>query len=200
MDWEVVRSAFVDELEKIAEFNLQGVKAETAMEASQPLPPMPSAAYDTAQRVLDRRDALMGKEASEDTTALLSNPVLKNRAKSESSTPQPMRDAKSLGAHAVGGSAIGALAGRMSFLPGSNPSSGAMHNRTWAGTAIGAGLGAAEYGRKKLMTKKKQSSAVTPGTNLKASQQVGSFSTAIHSTPSANAQVPGKIGRKGDMP
>lgn len=191
MLWDRLLASFEDELEKISEFNLSGLSAQTAMSASQAPPSMPSVAYEKAKSVLDRYDEM--QKISENLQ--FAGALLQNRPRDQSDTSQPVRDVKSLGAHAAGGAGLGALAGRMSFLPGKvAPAAHAMHNRTWYGTAAGAALGAAEYGRKKIQSRRheKQASAQTPAGRLKAAKQVGSFATKIHGQTPKNPAV-GKV-------
>lgn len=194
MFWDVLRASFEDELQKIAEFSLDGLKPQTAVAGAAPRPPMPSAAYESAQAILDRRDSIHKEAANLQFTPA----ITQNRPPDQSQTSQPVREVKSLGAHALGGAGIGRLAAEMSFKPGRMaPDPAKMHGRKWYLTAAGAGLGAAEYARKKLQQKdKEKQSSFSPAQSLKASKQVGGFTSKIHSTPSTHSQTPGKIGRK----
>jgi hypothetical protein len=53
MDWAIVRTAFEDELYKIAEMSLAGISSETLLNYPKP-EPMPSAAYEKAQAILQK--------------------------------------------------------------------------------------------------------------------------------------------------
>lgn len=63
MDWSTVRAAFEDELYKIAEMSLAGLSSETLLNYPKP-EPMPSAAYEKAQAILQKLPSQEVKTAS----------------------------------------------------------------------------------------------------------------------------------------
>jgi hypothetical protein len=195
MDWKQVRASFDDELYKISEISLSGLSTETTLQNSQPPPPMESPGFQKARAILD----MMGGDAKEKLSYSYYNnqfPRLAKGGLQGEPTPPPDKidKLKSLGAHVLAGGGAGRFASE--FSP-----KGATPKERFIGTAVGAGLGAAEYARKRyrIAKLKKQSQAIveSPGISLRSGQQVGKFANKIHGGPGIKSQIAGQlIGRK----
>lgn len=192
MLWDHIRTAFEDELEKIAEISLRGLRPESVMAYGEPPAPFPSAAYERAMEVLQRAE----------TIKLGAAPYVPNSPgapKTDKDSPKPVQEAKSLGAHLLVGAGAGATGAGMAFHPSRLPDATKLHTAKWYGTAAGAGLGAAEYARRKLQARRAKSqektASGTPGQLLRASRQVGHSFGKGRVTPSLSQQTAGTIGR-----
>lgn len=190
MDWARVKVAMRDELEKIGEISLSGLSPRTVVERGQPAPPMPNAGLDKAMRMLDQLDAAqaMPKVAS---PHIPFNPDLPqvNRVtggkKRKKEKPSAVERGKSLGGHIIGGAGAGRFVGEFlhgSKAPVSAAARQAMHGKKYWGTIAGAGVGAAEFARKRIRERiaarkaakeKKAAAFVSPALQLKNSRQVG---------------------------
>ena len=142
MFWDTVRAAFEDELEKIAEFSLRGLNPQTALTAATPPSPLETQGYDKAKAVLDRVDAAKTAAANLQFTGRAAQQVKKEEGS------KPVQDVKSLGAHTLGGAGAGRLISEMAHGP-KLPDATKFHSSKWYGTAIGAGVGAAEFARRR---------------------------------------------------
>jgi hypothetical protein len=171
MFWDHVFSAFADELEKISEVNIIGLSAGKVLSVPQPQP-VEVEGFRKAREILERAEQT---KVSSVALAPGSNRLMaKNK-----DDPRAVQQAKGLGAYTIGGAAAGRMIGE--FSAGRVPSvaaKNALHTNRWYGTAIGAGLGAAEFGRRRLAQHKAQSqakvaAAFSPGLSLKWGKQVG---------------------------
>lgn len=206
MYWDGIITGLSDELGKIAEFNLRGISTETIMEKGQPPPPMETPGFDKARNILSM--AAQTKTASHHVRGsgtAVGLPQVQRMTNADQKNPGVAGQATSLAGHTLAGAGAGRLAGWASQGP-KMMEAGAAHSRQWKGMAIGAGLGAAAYGAKKLQQRNtKQATIVktatlsTPAIALKASKQVGKMKvTPSASGPSTTTQIRGQlIGKKG---
>ncbi len=188
MYWDRVRAAFEDELEKIAEISLHGLSPGSVLEHGNPPPPFPSAGYEKAKEILERAE-----------TIKLAAPYVPNTPgapKKDKDSPKPVQEAKSLGAHTLVGAGAGAMAAGMTFHPHKLPDITKAHTAKWYGTAAGAGLGAAEYARRKIQARRQQQKTagiLSPGMQLRATRQVGQSTGKGLATPTISQQAAGTI-------
>ena len=106
MFWERLLDSFKDELEKISEVNLSGLKAETIQSYPQP-EPMPSAAYEKAQAILQK----MGPTPIKTAAARSPRPdvlpelhrLLKKHKKEEEPPDTKLDKSLNWGGHVLGG-------------------------------------------------------------------------------------------------
>lgn len=105
MNWAAIRAGFEDELYKIAEMSLAGLSSETLLNYPRP-EPMPSAAYEKAQAILQKVRSNFPDAGVEKTSRIrpdLMEPgpdAMLSKSKSE---PGATAQAKSFGAHVLGG-------------------------------------------------------------------------------------------------
>lgn len=173
MNWAIVRAGFEDELYKIAEMSLAGISAETVLNYPQ-AEPMPSAAYEKAQAILQKVRSFH-PDGAEKTSASRIRPdqyepgpdeVLAKR-KGE---PGASAQAKSLGAHVLGGAGAAKFfhdwvdTGRQAYGKHPTQTVGRIFKKKVPGLPLppnpkvkflvmsgGATLGLGEYARKRIV-------------------------------------------------
>lgn len=192
MDWQHLKDAFDDELIKIAEVSLRGLSPESVLQGSEPLPPSDSPGFQKARSILELA-ASQGQPLEKVSYRYYQQ--FQGKKKEPELQPDAIDKVKSFGLHVLSGGGAGRFAAE--FRP-----KGATPKQRFIGTAVGAGLGAAEYGRKRLRIHKaktqmeKKSGIPSPGIALRSTQQVGKIKNVIHSGKGIKAQIP-TIGRKG---
>jgi hypothetical protein len=218
VNWDRIRAGLEDELYKIAEVSLAGLSANTVLNYPAPQP-MPSAAYEKAQAILQKAQqfqSLSAPQEEEEKEAAARTPdsmpgmerLLRLRRRRQVDEPPPgkMEKVKSFAGHTIAG------AGTAKFV---HDWVDAVHHATKNTTdhhasprakalAISAGglLGTAEYFRKQHRKKKWEQG------KLKASTVLGTMPGSvikppsipgISKTPSIKSMVP-KIGTRGALP
>jgi hypothetical protein len=166
MDWGIVHSGLLDELEKIklGEFSLQGLSPQTVIERGQPAPPMETSALNKAMQILTRYDQLTaGQEEMKTAGAMPFNPALpafdtvtstKKRKRKSGDTHvhvihAPVDNVKSVGAHVIGGAGAGKLVAE--WLAGrALPTAQKQWSKRWWGATLGAAVGGSEFARKRV--------------------------------------------------
>jgi hypothetical protein len=203
--WEALRDGFEDELAKIAEMNLSGLSSETLLTYPRPQP-VASDGYAKAKAILAKAQQLqpVEKTAGPDPSVLPRLSVLGRRKKKQEAPPGKIDKAKEVGVHMLAG------AGAAKFIHGAVEagvqSRRPMPQRFWkldpkwqvSAVATGAGLGAAEWARKRHAKKKLEKSSGAapfkfPSTGRASAQFLGK------SGPSISQQVP-RIGLRGALP
>lgn len=208
---------FADELSKIGEFNLSGIKAETLLSYPKP-EPMPSSAYEKAQQILQKATPIT-KQADAIRPDQMPNiqklvgKKKKNRRETDGPPPNAIDKAKSVGGHALAGAGAGKFlhgwgdsvrlsrlkpqtTGRI-FKKTVYPQPASPKSQAVIMTA-GAGLGLAELGRKKLRKhrwekEQEKKAEAFPSTGHATPQFLGKPG------PTLKTLAP-KIGRKGVLP
>lgn len=206
MRWDVAQEAFVDELQKIGEYSLAGFSPQSLLEKGQPAPPMETPALSRANAILDRYEASRMQKVASPRVSNVMLPGVQTltstdrRGKKQKVHVVVADRAKSLGAHALGGAAAGKLVGEA--IPHLKASRIAVRRGGRLGVAIGAGLGAAEFGRKRVAERiaasKTKHAMVTPKGSLRASSNTGTIRMGLHKT--FTGPKPFHIGRKFRLP
>lgn len=207
--WKHLRHGFLDELEKIAEVSLRGLSPETVLQGSEPPPPMETPGFQKARDILSRAE--LNKTAARKNLPgyAVGVPQLKTLREEESKDPSIAGKATSALGHTLAGAGAGRLIGFAAHGPTAPITEAAkksLHSKQWYGTAIGAGVGLGSYGLRKLrqhqaakgMEKRTEmvKLSTTPGTALKASQQVAKpVMSRIKAGPSLKHQT-SLIGRR----
>lgn len=197
MTWDITKAAFKDELEKIAEINLSGVTPERLSSMFEGAPPMETVGYEQAKAVLMKRQQ-MQKTAATPIPRLpqlkrLTRPGFKNE---DGPPPDAIDKMKRLGGHILAGAGAGRFAAE--FTPHA-----VEPKRKFIGTAIGAGLGAAEFARKAYRQRKFEKSKTanfSPNMALKAGQQVGMKMNARPTGMTSISNIVPKIKAPPSMP
>ena len=214
MDWAALKNGFEDELLKIGEISLAGLKAETLLNYPEPQIP-PSPGYEKAKAILQKAQQYQELSPEEEKVAHIGMPdelpkiqVLMRRRKKRGDEPPPgkIEKAKSLGAHTLAGAGAG------KFLHSAVESAVQAKKNRWdvylptrsrfGAVAAGAGLGAAEWARKEHRKKKwQQGQAKTSGAKPFSFPSTGHASSQFlgKSGPSIKQQAP-RIGLKGVLP
>lgn len=209
MDWKHITSGLLDELSKIAEFNLTGISPETALEKSQPPPPFETPALTKALAVLDRVQTV--KTAARLRGTAIGAPQYAALGKApQGPPPTALDEGKRLGVNVIGGMGIGkVLTDTAQHIKNVRSGAGALVNgvpgyipkaspkMALTGVGLGGAVGLANYMRTRHREKKfaKISSFTSPAEQLKATRQVGAMKQDIHQGPSIKAQIP-LVGRK----
>lgn len=202
MDWERVKAAFFDELGKMAQVDLSGVKAETSMAASA-VQPMETSGLTQARRILSKVASDGRKRRRVSAPTLVPTPYIPPSTGTDK--PTAWGKAKNLGAHTLGGMGAGRLISELT-------PKGASPKRKFIGTAVGGVVGAADYAQKKLKQIRqdreqvKTSSFRTLGLSPEESKKLrkhlegvekGLKKTATLVDPMASLKASQKIGRFG---
>lgn len=218
MDWSVIRHSFIDELEKIAEFNLSGLSPENVMKGSTPPPPMETVGFSKARDILGRAQMTKESGTKQVKRMLPTNPAIgKLTHQGDDSSSEKAKSVAGYGLAGLGASkAIHGLGASMPSVyhatehPSLDPHvrfankarlNAVGHGMMLGGTALGLG-----YGIHRQRVKAKQRAAemsktsMTPGTSLKASQQMAKPINKVKAGPSLKTQTPGRIGSKGGIP
>jgi hypothetical protein len=210
--WDALKAGFRDELSKIGEVNLAGLSAETLFNYPAPAP-MPSAAYEKAQAILQKAQRFQSLSAPQEEAkeAAARNPDSmpgmerllrrhwKAHAKDDGPPPDKIDKVKSFAGHSIAG------AGTAKFVHDwvdalhhgvKNTHDHHANPRTKA-VAITAGglLGTAEYFRKQHRKKKwergKLKSSAAPFRSM--------MKIPLAKTPTIKSLSP-RIGTRGSMP
>lgn len=216
MRWDVVETAFLDELTKLGEINLLGLSPETAL-GMQPAPPMNTPGLDKAMAVLDRVKPLTKTAAprvpySYDLPSINTVTGAKKMTKKERKKQELVNQVKSFGGHTAGGMGIGRMAGYVAQGPRAafnDVAKQSAHGKMWWGTVAGGAIGAGEFARKKLMAhlkarkkakaKEKTAAGVlgaparvaTPGISKRVSSSVGHMKGGTRTGPTLGSLVGG---------
>jgi hypothetical protein len=216
MNWDALRSGFLDELEKISAISTRGLSTETVLGAEDP-PPMETAGFQKARDILNRAQMMKTGASRQVQRAFPNQPGLgKMVHQGDNSTPE---QAKSVAGYSLAGIGAGTAAHRLystqdkvhASMRAPNLSAKAKYvaeranNRLGHGLMVGGALAGAGYGTYRAIKKSrdakammpKQSSA-TPAQSLHATQQVGSTKGhALGKGPSLRSQATGTIGNTG---
>lgn len=204
MNWEAARLGLVDELMKIADFNLRGLSPSTVIEKSQPPPPMETPGFDKARDILSRASQIKTAASRHVQRALPTTPGIgKLTHQGDNSTNEK---AKSVAGYGLAGLGGGRAIAEFAHGP-KVPNAAAFHRNKWYGSAgglaAGAGYGLYRAHQKAQMAKKgtiiKTATLTSPAMALKASKQVGKIRVAPSAAgPSTTTQIRGQlIGKKG---
>lgn len=208
MFWEALKNGFEDELKKIGEVSLAGLSAETILSYPHPQP-VPSDGYEKAKTILAKAQSLplSEKTAGPDPSVLPRLSVLGRRKRKQEAPPSSKIDkTKEVGVHMLAG------AGAAKFIHGA-VEAGVQSRRPmpqrfykldpkWqvGAVAAGAGLGAAEWARKRHAKKKWEKTKASGATPFKfPSTGRASAQFLGKSGPSISQQVP-HIGLRGTLP
>lgn len=227
MNWDGIKSGFVDELAKIAAFSMKGLSPETVLEKSQPPPPMETPGFDKARNILSIASqtktaaAKRKQEVRQAQNALPQQPGIgKLMTAGDASAPE---QAKSVAGYGLAGLGTGgAIHKAYSSIGGvhdamRNPVHSAAsrfaaeaknnaigRNLMLGGAAAGAAYGGYRALKKRQMAKQgtiiKTATLSSPAMQLKSSKQVGKDNkvTPSSSGPSITTQIRGHlIGKKG---
>lgn len=221
MNWSATRQGFLDELEKIAEFNLSGLSPENVMKGSTPPPPMETVGFTKARDILGKAQMAKTSSTRHVKRMLPTQPGIGKLT--HQGDESKAEKAKSVGGYGAAGAGLGKLtsevvlkspmARRWAEASSKNLSKadlakrvGKMSDLGWGGMVTG-GLGGLAYGAHRLHTKAKQRKeaemtkvSMTPGTALKSSSQVARPMKNIKSGLSLKTQTSGRIGNKGSIP
>jgi len=220
LDWVTIRQGFVDELEKISEFNLSGLSPENVMKGSTPPPPMETVGFQKARDILGKAQMSKTSGSKQVQRAHPTRPGMQKLV--HQGDDSKSEQAKSVAGYSLAGLGTGkALTSDLTMASPwarrwheaggdaalSKLRSTKIHDAKWAGTAVGT-LGGLAYGLHRQRVKAKQRAAeagktktsMTPATALKSSKQVASPIKAIKQGPSLKTQTPGRIGIKGSLP